>query len=69
MPDLKLTGKIIKDLRPMTDEEKNDMGWSRGTTVIELSDGRRLFASRDDEGNDAGAMYLVDTKGKVINLI
>jgi hypothetical protein len=33
------------------------MGWARRPLVIELDDGTLMFASRDDEGNDGGALF------------
>jgi hypothetical protein len=50
-------GKTIVHLRYMTPEECEDMGWHHRPLVIALHDGTLLYASRDDEGNDAGAMF------------
>ena len=44
----------------MTDKEKDNEGWYRGTVVIELSNGVLLYPSSDEEGNDAGAMFGKD---------
>ena len=44
----------------MTDEEKDNEGWYRGTVVIELANGVLLYPSSDEEGNDAGAMFGKD---------
>ena len=50
-------GQTITQVRPMTDKERDKEGWYRGTTVLVLGNGVLLYASRDDEGNDAGAMF------------
>jgi hypothetical protein len=55
-----VTGQKIVKVRPMTEEEKDREGWYRGTTVLELSNGVLLYASSDEEGNDAGAMFGID---------
>jgi len=44
----------------MTDEERDKEGWYRGTTVLVLGNGVKLYASSDEEGNDAGAMFGVE---------
>ena len=51
--------KIVK-IRPMTNREKENEGWYRGTTVLELDNGVLLYASSDEEGNDAGALFGKD---------
>jgi putative sterol carrier protein len=52
-----LVGKTIKKVRYLTAEEVESLGWSASAVVLELSDGTMLFPSRDDEGNDGGAMF------------
>ena len=52
-----LKGRTIEDVRYLTDEEMKGMGWHNKSIVIELNDGSLLFPSRDDEGNDAGALF------------
>jgi hypothetical protein len=56
-------GQTIVNVRPMTQEEIDAEGWYSGTTVIELSNGVRIYASRDEEGNDAGCLFGRDNKG------
>ena len=53
-----LVGKKITNIRYMTEEEKNDWMWSRCAIVIELDDGQELIPWTDDEGNNAGALYV-----------
>ena len=52
-----LKGRTIVDVRYLTDIEMKGMGWHNKSIVLELSDGSLLFPSRDDEGNDAGALF------------
>lgn len=47
----------IKEIRKMTEEEINLEGWDKGTTVLVLDNGIKLYASRDDEGNNAGTLF------------
>ena len=53
-----LVGKKITNIRYMTEKEKVDWMWSHCAIVIELDDGQRLIPWADDEGNDAGALYV-----------
>lgn len=52
-----LVGKKVTAVRYMTDEEVEDMGWNSKALVIQLDDSSIIFPSRDDEGNDAGALF------------
>lgn len=52
-----LVNKWIRKVRYMTQQEADHLGWSRRTMVIYLSNDSILFASADDEGNDAGALF------------
>ena len=53
-----LVGKKITNIRYMTKQEKDDWMWSRCAIVIELDDGQGLIPWSDDEGNNAGALYV-----------
>ena len=48
----------------MTDEEAENIGWDRKALVIRFDDGSLIFASQDDEGNDAGALFGQTKDGK-----
>ena len=54
-------GHTVKRIRPMTPNELEDEGWAgerpAGLLVIELDNGAKLFASRDDEGNGPGRLF------------
>jgi hypothetical protein len=52
----KLIGKTIKDCRYLTDKEVSSFGWCKSALAIFFTDGTVMYASTDDEGNDAGAL-------------
>ena len=52
-----IKGRKIVDVRYMTDEEQKHMNWNSKAIVIHLDNGSLLIPSRDDEGNDAGALF------------
>jgi len=58
-----LLGKKIVGVRYMTQKEANNVGWYSRCVVFQLDDGTILFPSRDDEGNDAGALFGQDQVG------
>ena len=53
-----IKGKKIVDVRYMTEKERDMLGWRSRCVVITLEDGTALYPSRDDEGNDAGALFV-----------
>lgn len=58
-----LIGAKIVAIRPATKEEKKGFMWHRDFMIIELDTGALLFASSDDEMNDAGTLnYGFDNK-------
>lgn len=59
-----LIGKRIKDARYQTAEEARDMGWFERGIVVWFEDGSDFIVQRDDEGNGAGALNIMDAKGK-----
>ena len=61
-----LVGQTIKNCRLMTDEELEDTGWNSRAVVIEFESEHLIFASADDEGNNAGAMFTTFTELPVI---
>jgi len=50
-------GKTIVRVRYMTPAECDKHGWYHRPLVLALHDGTLIYPSRDDEGNDAGAMF------------
>lgn len=53
-----LIGRTIKSIRYLTRQEMDNLAWYSSAIVIELSDGTLLWPSADDEGNNAGALFL-----------
>jgi hypothetical protein len=53
-----LVGRTIKSVRWMLDAEQKKLNWYHAPIVIQLDDGTLLYPSRDDEGNDAGALFV-----------
>lgn len=52
-----LVGKTISNVRYLTDDELQDLGWYHRSLVIFFNDNSYIFSSADDEGNDAGALF------------
>lgn len=67
-----VTGAFILMVRPMTRAELANEGWDedrRGCpTALVLSNDTILYASRDSEGNGAGALFGTDVKGRSFTL-
>ena len=57
-----LLGKKIVNVRYLSKEEMDDMGWYVRTVAFQTEDGIWFFPSRDDEGNDGGALFTSDEK-------
>jgi hypothetical protein len=52
-----LVGRTIARVAYMNNNSAENLGWERHAVVITLDDGTMLLPSRDDEGNDAGALF------------
>lgn len=59
-----VNGRTITKVRYMSRKETAEQGWMRRPLVLVLDNGMQLYASRDDEGNDAGAMFAQDNNDK-----
>jgi hypothetical protein len=57
-----LLNKRIVNVRYLTAEEAEDMGWDEKSIAFQTQDGLWFFPSRDDEGNGAGALFTSDDK-------
>jgi hypothetical protein len=57
-----LVGRTIVAARYMTEQEASGSGWMSRAPVLVLDDGSLVFPQRDDEGNDAGALYIQGAK-------
>lgn len=55
---IKLCGRTIKGVRYMQPDELAAIGWHESTLVLILDDNTLLYASSDDEGNGAGALFI-----------
>lgn len=64
-----LVGRKIVKVRYMTKKEAEDCGFLRRAVVIQLDNGVSIFPSRDDEGNDAGALMTTDDTLQTIPVI
>lgn len=64
-----LVGKTIKEVRYMTNAEQQSHSWFRKALVIFFTDGSYIYPSKDDEGNDAGALFTSFTELQVIPVI
>lgn len=61
-----LKGRKIVAVRYMSERERESLGWSQGCVVLQLDDGNLIYPARDNEGNDAGALFTNDEKFPVI---
>jgi len=52
-----LVGRKITKIDYMSQEEVDEFGWYSASVRIHLDNGFILVPSRDDEGNDAGAIF------------
>jgi hypothetical protein len=52
-----LVGKTIAAVRYMTLDEAEGVGFCRRPLLIVFKDNSYIYASKDDEGNDAGALF------------
>ena len=59
-----LIGLKIVGVRYLTKEETDASAWYSSPIAIELSDGSALIPQQDDEGNDGGALWIANSKGK-----
>ena len=57
-----LLNKKIVDVRYLTKEEAEDLGWDERVVAFQKEDGLWFFPSRDDEGNGGGALFTSDDK-------
>jgi len=64
-----LIGKKLVDMRQQTETEMELEGWDHPATVLVFEDGTKLYASRDEEGNGAGAMFGVTKQGLEIAIL
>lgn len=51
-----LIGRRIVGIEYLADVELDALGWHERSVVLKLDNGHSIIASRDDEGNGAGAL-------------
>lgn len=65
-------GLKIVEVRMMTKDELATEGWYESfggyPVVLVLSDGGKIYASSDPEGNDAGCLFGMTGKGEEITI-
>lgn len=64
-----LEGRKIAQVRYLSDEESDLLGWNRRAVVLQLDNGLMIFPSMDDEGNDAGALFTTDEKTPILPVL
>jgi hypothetical protein len=50
----------------MNKAEARAMGWNARSVVLELDNGAVVIVQSDDEGNDAGALLVLNKKAEII---
>lgn len=55
-----LVGKRIEEVRFLSPNECANFGWNKSPLAMFFSDGTIMIPQCDDEGNDGGAMMLLD---------
>jgi hypothetical protein len=60
---MKLIGKTVKAVIPMSKEQADAWGWYSRPHIIVFDDGTRLIPQSDDEGNDGGAVAVIYPDG------
>jgi len=62
-----IVGHKIVEIRPMTTTELKHEGWDEhANSVLVLDNGVVLYASRDEEGNGPGCIFVHNPKIKTI---
>lgn len=61
-----LLGRKIIAISYLSKETAKEWGWYSRPILLQLDDGNYIFPSRDDEGNDGGALW---TSHKELNVI
>jgi hypothetical protein len=60
----KLRNRRIVDVRYLSTDECRQLMWGFTSIVLVLDDGTTVYAARDSEGNDAGALHGVSPSGE-----
>lgn len=65
----KLVGKRIQSVRYLSAEEAQNNYWHSRPIVIFFDDGSYMIPQSDDEGNDGGAVTLVEKSGEELLIV
>jgi hypothetical protein len=60
----RLLNRRIVEVRYLNPEECRRLMWDRTSVVFVLDNGTAVYAARDEEGNDAGALHGTCTSGE-----
>ena len=60
----RLLRRRIVEVRYLNPDECNQLMWSQTGVVMVLDNGTTVYAARDAEGNDAGALHGVTRSGE-----
>jgi hypothetical protein len=60
----RLLNRRIVEVRYLTREECDRLAWGMTAVAMVLDDGTTVYAARDGEGNDAGALHGVSGTGE-----
>jgi hypothetical protein len=60
----RLLNRRIVEVRYLNTDECRRLMWDRASVVLVLDDGTTVYAARDAEGNDAGAIHGVSKSGE-----
>ena len=64
-----LVGRKIVKIEYMSKEEAEDFGWYSRPLCIQLDNGLWIYPTRDDEGNDGGALFTSDGRHPVLPVL
>lgn len=64
-----LLGKKIVKVRYLNKNDLENLGWYESSVAFQLDDGNWIFASQDDEGNGAGALFTNNEQNPVLPVI
>jgi hypothetical protein len=64
-----LLGRTITEVRYMSQEEMEGMGWSHRPVIMVLDDGNAIYPSADDEGNDGGSLFTNNEDNPVLPVL
>jgi hypothetical protein len=64
-----LKGKVVAEVRYLTDDEIEEEGFDAYPVAIFFTDGTYVFPSKDDEGNGPGALFTSDDNNPILPVL